>query len=154
MTHKLLVILHCLFVVTHTQCPSHLVEAAFGKSPTALLSVTLQERVGYQHTAWSSDLKHCERLTVASSKYCILQAFHKSNEMGAFLWPRRLGWVCIRASWCVCMCMCVYTHPERALEKHLLEMEHGFSLGRFLDALWWILLQISNCGKLLVFRCA
>lgn len=37
MTHKLLVILHCLFVVTDTQRSSHLVEAAFGKSLTALL---------------------------------------------------------------------------------------------------------------------
>lgn len=83
MTHKLFVILHGLFVVTDTQRSSHLVGVAFGKSPAALLSATSAERLGDQHPAWFSDLKPGE--DSVSSKYCSLEAFHKSSKIRAFL---------------------------------------------------------------------
>jgi len=84
MTHKLLVILHCLFVVTDTQHSSHLVGVAFGKSPAALLSVTSLERVSYQHPAWSSDLKHGEGLTVSHPNTVSYRHFTKAVKLGHF----------------------------------------------------------------------
>lgn len=66
MTHKLLVILSWLFVVTDTLRSSHLVGVGWlSESPSSssvcLSTIILQERIDYQNTTWSSDIKYCER---------------------------------------------------------------------------------------------